>query len=283
MDADNFEIVRRGLTKPTYTQKELLSCLREFENDESSSTAILKELQAKSILLRYRFPFPNRPFTIYAPPRTAIEVALMGVHPSIHLSHASSLKFHQLEDKPHERLYVNVEQSATSPDGCFLTQEGIDSAFRRKPRISNNIAKCFGVEVCMLAGKNTGNLGVVELRFDENHTVRVTSIERTLIDIVTRPSYAGGVNAVLGAFKKAHGRFSTYDLYQLLKDIKHIYPYHQCIGFFMEQTGVYSEEEIQPLRELPQNHDFYLTHQILESRYIPAWRIFVPVSIVPNS
>ena len=49
----------------------------------------------------------------------------------------------------------------------------------------------------------TNALGVIEIQGSEDETLKVTGIERTLIDIAVRPVYAGGVFEVLKAYKLA--------------------------------------------------------------------------------
>lgn len=68
-----------------------------------------------------------------------------------------------------------------------------------------------------------------------------------------------------------------------LQQVAHIYPYHQCIGFYLEQSGGFSELDMAPFRKLPQDFDFYLDHQITDSRYIPAWHLHVPASAASES
>jgi hypothetical protein len=49
----------------------------------------------------------------------------------------------------------------------------------------------------VLSGKHTGGLEVREMPLASGAKVRVTSLERTLIDATVRPGYVGGVASVL--------------------------------------------------------------------------------------
>jgi len=55
----------------------------------------------------------------------------------------------------------------------------------------------------MIAGKNTNRLGVEEIAGPASETIPVTNLERTLIDIVVRPAYAGGTSQLLKAYRTA--------------------------------------------------------------------------------
>jgi predicted transcriptional regulator of viral defense system len=135
------------------------------------------------------------------------------------------------------------------------------------------------VRICMLNGMHTGQLGVISMESDYDGSgparVRVTNLERTLIDIAVRPFYAGGVTEVLTAFERAQGKASANRLVALLRRLNYVYPYHQAIGFYMERAG-YSDTALGLLRELPRNFDFYLTNQMRETDYVSQWRLHVP-------
>jgi hypothetical protein len=108
--------------------------------------------------------------------------------------------------------------------------------------------------------------------------LRVTLPERTLIDIVVRPSYAGGVVEVLSAFKAARSVISVNSLVQALRQLGYVYPYHQAIGFYMDRAG-YDPKQVERLRELGTPFNFYLAHDIRDREFVPGWRLFVPRGI----
>src|SRR3954464_3632959 len=111
----------------------------------------------------------------------------------------------------------------------------------------------------MISGKNTNRLGVDEIAGSASESLQVTNLERTLIDIVVRPAYAGGTSQVRKAYRAAKDRMSVDRLLAILRKLDYLYPYHQAIGFLMQKTG-YSEENCAKLRALGLDHDFYLAH-----------------------
>ena len=110
----------------------------------------------------------------------------------------------------------------------------------------------------------------------QNANLRVTNIERTLIDVTVRPSYAGGAYQVLDAYKKAEDQISINQLSAMLKKLNYIYPYDQAIGFYLEKSGVYEESQIELLRNFEFKIDFYLTHDMKETEYSKKWRLYYP-------
>jgi predicted transcriptional regulator of viral defense system len=120
------------------------------------------------------------------------------------------------------------------------------------------------------------NLGVVEADQPEGQKIRLTNVERTLIDITVRPGYAGGVFEVLKAFRNAKGKVSINKLTAMLKTLGYVYPYHQAIGFYLDRAGVYDESSIRLLRKIEMSHDFYLAHAMNDPEYSKDWRLFFP-------
>jgi hypothetical protein len=192
-----------------------------------------------------------------------------------YLSHLSAVFLHGLTEQIPQTIYINKEQSSKPKPQSQLTQAAINLAFKNGPRTSKYIFKFRNRQLCCLSGKNTKNLEVGELSVEEKGTVSVTKLERTLIDIAVRPEYAGGVYEILSAYRAAKGRASTNVIFAVLKQLDYIYPYHQAIGFYMSRAG-YPDFALQLFQSLGLKYDFYLTHGISDTDYVPEWRLFVP-------
>ncbi len=125
------------------------------------------------------------------------------------------------------------------------TQETIDRAFSRPQRTTKNIAPFGRRRLCVINGKHTGQIGVIDATDEQGRPLRVTGIERTLIDITVRPSYAGGVAEVLEAYRRAADRVQVNNLVAMLRKIDFVYPYEQAIGFYMERSRAYPERRLE--------------------------------------
>jgi predicted transcriptional regulator of viral defense system len=209
--------------------------------------------------------------------KTSVLELAGSISPRGYLCHSTALMIHGLvESKPKVGpIYLNVEQSLKQSTNRSLTQDGIDRAFSGNQRQSNLIYKCNRVPVIMMAGKNTNRLGVEQKTGPGSESLQVTNLERTLVDIVVRPTYAGGPSQVLNAYRAAKDRVSIDALIAVLNRLDYAYPYHQAIGFLMQKAG-YAEDSLAKLRTLEQIFDFYLGHKMQDPEYSEQWRLFYP-------
>jgi hypothetical protein len=203
-----------------------------------------------------------------------LELAL-SIKSRAYLCHGTALTLHGLVKLPLKTIYLNAEQSAKSQDASSLNQRGIDLAFSGRQRRSKLIYRCADVSVVMIAGKNTDRLGVEEIAAPGSGPLQVTNLERTLIDIVVRPAYAGGIANVVKAYRAAKDRMSVDRLISTLATLDYVYPYHQAIGFLMQKAG-HPEKSFSKLRAMGLNYDFYLTHEMKEPAYSKEWRLYHP-------
>src|SRR5262249_43102848 len=152
-----------------------------------------------------------------------------------------------LIDQEQPTIYVNKEQSPKNSTGV-LTQTGIDRAFANKQRQSSYVVTHEETEIVFLSGKNSNRLGVTRITGALGETLELTNIERTLIDIAVRPSYAGGAKRVARAYGNSVSRISIPRLAKLLEELEYVYPYHQTIGFYLQNAG-HPSSELQILRD----------------------------------
>jgi len=201
----------------------------------------------------------------------------LSLRPRSYLSHGTAVFLHALNEQLPKIIHVNQEQSE-KPSGGKLTQERLTLAFSRHQRTSSYVYIMASYRVVILAGKQTGNLGVVTVKGPQGEEVPATGIARTLIDIVVRPAYAGGILQVLEAYRGAKGRVEATELVRTIRKLDYIYPYHQAIGFLMERAG-YAPDECDKLHRLGANFDFYLIHGMKKPKHDQKWRLFFPEGV----
>jgi len=265
-----------------YSENDISEILRENKKEwrlstVTTTTDFIKFLVNKKILTPIKISNPKGTtfFKYIFKNASPFEIAL-SLSKGAYISHYSAMFLHHLTDNIPKKIYINKEQvnRAHTITKQELIQENIDKAFAKSMRITNNIFSFENYQVYLLNGKNVNKLGVIDFDLD-GKVIPVTSIERTLIDITVRPSYAGGVQEVLNAFAAAKGRFSVNRLIALLKKMNFTYPYHQAIGFYLEKAG-YEPKLIDLVKRIEIKYKFYLTYGMKETDFSQNWQIYVP-------
>jgi predicted transcriptional regulator of viral defense system len=223
-------------------------------------------------------PTSSRPVLRYLiGPATEYSVAL-SLRKGSYLSHASAVYAHGLSLQLPQTVYVNREQSPKPRPKGGLTQAAIDRAFQNKPRTSNYYFAYQGKKLLLLSGKSSGRYGVEPVELPTGEVLDTTNLERTLVDITVRPTYAGGVLEVLKVFREAATNVSLPALLSTLQRLDYIYPYHQAMGFYLQRAG-FSNKELKGFRELGINYAFYLANHIVRPEYDADWRLYYPREI----
>ena len=224
----------------------------------------------------HQFAFPTRMETRYTWGEASDFEIVQTLRRNSYFTHFTAMHLNQLTLHLPQTLYLNYEQLPKPKQQAALIQSRIDFAFSRPCRASSSITEFNGKRVCLLNGQNTEQAGVIDLSYSTGRSLRVTGVERTLIDIAVRPIYSGGVFAVLEAYQRAANRVSVNRLAAMLTSMEHTYPFHQAIGFYLERSKSYTESQLGLLEQFERKYNFYLTHQIKEKEYSERWRIFYP-------
>lgn len=206
------------------------------------------------------------------------------IFPKSYLSHYSAITLWGLSEQIPKTIYITQEQSNSPAKSkpVKLEQENIDKAFSKPQRESETFDIFQEYKIVFLRGKHTKDLGVEKFGLSEKRQVKVTDIERTLIDIAVRPAYSGGVHEVLKAFRlaKEQGNVSVNKLSGYLNRMNFIYPYHQAIGFYLETAGNYKPSQVDIFRNKPKEFDFYLTYEMQDIAYSEQWKLYYPKGLI---
>lgn len=245
-----------------------------------SSTGLLNLLLKNNALKTMDIYFPKQQFQRFVYGKPNIWAYCISLIKNSYYTHRTALYIHGLINKDHNEIYLNFEQRRNSAsNSTSLTQNRINFALSKPQRVSNNIADFEGYKIHLLNGQNTNRYGVIKTNFNGTE-IYVTDLERTLIDIVVRSSYTGGIKEIFNCYKAAKGKISIEKLAETLKHLALVYPYHQCIGFLLEKTGNYDSVEIKKLKDFGLKYDFYLTREISEKEYSKEWKLYYPSNII---
>lgn len=187
-------------------------------------------------------------------------------------SYQTSLYIHSLvEELSYDIFMVKERKPYNHQSDNLLTQHSIDESFKKDPRLATNRKIIKGHQINIINGQFQNNIGVIK-----SNQYFITDLERTLIDCVVRPFYAGGSLGVLKAFESAKGRLNTDILYEHYSKMNFTYPYHQALGYYLERSG-HVESQFEPFLKYEQEFDFYLDYKIKNKSYNKKWRIYFSV------
>tara|TARA_R110001599_G_scaffold64023_3_gene179198 strand:+ start:855478 stop:856365 length:888 start_codon:yes stop_codon:yes gene_type:complete len=273
----------QGLERDILKQAEISQLLEQMREQwalpkSMNGPTFARKLVEVKFLQRYTFPFPHRAEMRYAKPHVPMLEVLQSLKQNSYYTHMSAMQVHGLINNFVKDIYINFEQRPHER-GSLPEQSRIDAAFKGNPRKTNNIIQENDRDITMLNGMHTNLLGVeeqcVKVLTHEPANIRVTNLERTLIDISLRPYYSGGVEEVLHAYKLARDNVNVTQLAKYLAKLNYVYPFHQAIGWYMEKAG-YSDKQLKILRSRPKLRHFYLTHKMDKPFFDESWQIFVP-------
>lgn len=242
----------------------------------TNTSEFIKFLKKEGELEEHTMNFPNCPITRYTWGEVPLYEFLQTLRSKTYFSHYTAIYIHELTEQIPKTIFLNQEQSPKFGRSGPLEQKHIDDAFSRPARATNNYADHRDHRICLLSGKSSDMLGVIETTAPDDSNVRVTNIERTLIDATVRPEYCGGVFEVLKAYRLAKGKISINRLSAFLKKLDYIYPYGQAVGFFLERTKTYKESSIRLFQRKEFDFDFYLGHNMENAEYSAKWRLYFP-------
>lgn len=247
---------------------------------KTNTDAFIDFLVRAGKLKRYDFNFPSRLTQAFAWGDAPLLEIVLTLRPRAYLSHYTAVRVHGLTGQVPKSIYVTHEPlELYARRESTLTQDALDAAFQKPERITQDVALLQDQRIYLINGVGTGGLGIIDMKTrtdaGELAHVRVSSLERTLIDITVRPGYAGGAAEVLQAFREAREKTSVNRLRAMLLKLAYVYPYHQALGFYFERAG-YSAPALEMFRELPRPLRFHLAHAMGETDYVKEWNLYIP-------
>jgi hypothetical protein len=265
--------------------KDIRAALSEQRNfwrlaQNTTSAQFISFLEKHSKLKPYDFPFPQRSEKCFAWGEVPLMQVLLSLKKGLHFSHYTAMRLHGLTEQVPNSVYLTSPRTSTqTSQKQKIGQAEIDEAFKQAARASSNWVEHEDKRIFLLNGADSGNVGVITHAATNDDgkevTVKVTSIERTLIDVTVKPIYAGGFFEVAKAFALSRDKLSVNKLVSMVRTLDYTYPYHQAIGYYLEKAG-FKPSQLDIVKRIPIENDFYLGHDMGETRYDPTWRLFVP-------
>lgn len=202
-----------------------------------------------------------------------------------YFSHYSALFIHGLTNQVPKEFYLSEEikkrKSLHTPE---YNEFFIEQQFMKPHRSTTNYCQYKNTTFYLLEKNDNGGIGVETIDLPAlsdflslERKIRITSLERTLIDIVEAPQYAGGILSVVETFRAVKGKIDLLKLKEYYNLMNFFYPYWQTIGFLIEKT--WGEEDAQKWMSFfgKPIHEFYLDRKFkLDWDKSEKWQIRFP-------
>ena len=201
--------------------------------------------------------------------------------PQGYFCNLSSVYFHSLTDQVPGVVYVCNETISPRERSSMkaLPEPAIRAAFIKPHRHTRNIVDGREGAVIILDRERGTDFGVATIRGRHPlypQGMRITCLERALIDSVVAPQYNGGIASVLAYFQAAKRRVRMERMVEIYRDLHFVYPYAQTIGFLLERAGVL--ERAAAMRDAyPPRQKFFIDHEAKSTwTYDERWMLYHP-------
>lgn len=172
-----------------------------------------------------------------------IDVAL-ALQDKGYFSHYSALFIHGLSNQVPKVFYLSEEiKNRKSTHTSEYNEFFIEQQFMKPPRSTTNYCQYKTTTFYLLEKNDNNEIGVETIALPSianflslDRKIRITSLERTLIDIVEAPQYSGGILSVVDTFRAVKGKIDLLKLKEYYNKMNFFYPYWQTIGFLIEKT-----------------------------------------------
>lgn len=138
------------------------------------------------------------------------------------LSHASAMELHRMVTQPQFTMYVS-------------------SAVRTPPR------SIHGHEYRFVTVKPTEFFGLAQVWVTKQQSVMVSDRERTILDVLRQPQYAGGIPEVAKALWMGRTEIKIPRLFDYVQHVSSG-ALRRRLGFLLELYGMASPDQLDPLR-----------------------------------
>ena len=258
-----------------------------YELDIASQARFLRRLLEEKIVYEFEFKGQrgDRKRYFSSNPEVSPYEAACALWPSAYFCNLTAVFYHNLTNQIPSSIYLAKEGKGREKDkpparkNIALANESIFQAFIKPPRSTSSQYKLPKGTIILTERADRGETGVVTL--SDAHKLlpagsRVTSLERTLIDVCVNPHYNGGIMSILDYYREAASRIDAEKLIDIYRHLSYLYPYWQAIGFICERAGVEKVPE-KLFKAFKVVNEFYLDHNAKTTwAYDEKWKIHYP-------
>jgi len=195
------------------------------------------------------------------------------------ISHYSAMYYYKLTYNEPKNFYI-TQEVFNPPYKKELSQEDIFRGMTKKYKETNVFASNKEFKIYKIHGIKTNNFGLKRIKIN-NFSTLISSIERLMLEMIIRPNLCGGINEVINAYKVIcsdhKNEINVEKIKILMRKMNLKYPYHQAIGFLLEQFNCNYKKLYTP--DTFNNYFFLFKTQTNELNNLivnKKWKIYIP-------
>ena len=231
----------------------------------------LQFLIEKEIIYIHTIIFSSKTYTRYSIEKEIDIFALVYTfEPKAFFSMTTALYLQGLSTYKSNNIFLSIEQHHKQYiNSADLSQSSIDSAFvDGKSRYPSAIVSHKNYNIIIASPKHTDNVGVVT-----HNGYRMSSINRALVELIINIQYVSSFDNLIEIFKPIKEMLNIDSILNILDKYDLIYPYHQAVGFTLNQLG-FDISELKSFSDKISEFNFYVERGKEHYIYNSYWKMY---------
>jgi hypothetical protein len=182
-------------------------------------------------------------------------------------SMSTSLNLQGFSNYRNDFLFLSCELTPKDTPRPTLTQENIDNAFSKPYRRTHSIGKYNDLKIVFLTPKYSNNYAVIKT----NHPV--SSINRALVEMIINVQYFRSSLEIIQTFDPLKSKLNLTEIFNIISEFNLIYPYFQCIGYYLEQIG-FAKSDLKQFKDQVTELKFYTDKNQASYEFDSYWNMY---------
>jgi hypothetical protein len=183
-------------------------------------------------------------------------------------SMSTSLNLQGYSNYRNNFIFVSSELSEKIKDNDIeLTQEAIDKAFAKPYRRTHSVGKYQDKNIVFLSPKYTKKYAVIEKQWS------MSSINRAFVEMIINVQYFRNSLELIDTFIPLKKKIDIDEVFDIVNEFDLIYPYFQCVGYYLQQIGFTKNELIEFKSEVSELK-FYTDKNQDKYKYDDYWNMY---------
>lgn len=183
------------------------------------------------------------------------------------LSMSTALNLHGYSNYRNDFIFVSCETLKKKVEHNIISQENIDNAFNKPYRRTQSVGKLNDKNIVFLTPKYTGKFSIIMNDFP------ASSINRALVEMIINVQYFRTSLEIVQTFIPLKSIIDVNEVFNVVEAFDLIYPYFQCVGFYLEKIG-FNKDELIKFKKHVINLNFYTDKDKSNYTFDSYWNMY---------